>query len=67
MGKIGEIRRKCARLASTFSTLLHGRMALWPLQRNIYVEKKKKHKIKSSLSIQPEPLTPHSRSSTKED
>jgi hypothetical protein len=44
MGKIGEIRRKCARLASAFPTLLHGRMALWPLQRNIYVKKKKKKK-----------------------
>jgi hypothetical protein len=50
--------------------LLQGRMALWPLQRNIYVKKRKKKKtlkIKSSFSIQPELPTPHSRNSTTED
>jgi hypothetical protein len=53
MGKTRDIRRKCTRpeaLASAFSTLLHGRMALWPLQRNIYVKKRNTQKIKSSLS-----------------
>jgi hypothetical protein len=49
MGKIGEIRRKCARLASAFPTLLHGRMALWPLQRNIYVKKRKKRNTQNKI------------------